>query len=152
MIILQCIKDQDSKLRIRFYCHVENINKKLNFNLYDNKLNCKFPKNRRKDGRYYIVDDLSVRNYGTPYYKTIYQSLKVFENKKELDDFLNPPKLIIHTNQISEPNRDLSNTNINTLKPDSILTTIVEEDDNIHKKPEQEKNLLQSIFQFFFKN
>ncbi len=58
MIILQCIKDK-SKLRIRFYCYIDN-EKKMFTNVYNNNYNCKFPKDIRENGRFYKVNDEDI--------------------------------------------------------------------------------------------
>ncbi len=93
MIILQCIKEE-KKLRIKFYCHFDiEGSGNIDYIKYDKYLNCKFPKNKRKEGRFYGVDDSEIKlnqDFEQPFYKiyTNEKNIKVFQNKYELEDFL----------------------------------------------------------------
>ena len=59
-ITLQCVKEK-SKLRIKFFSFTD-ITNKVYTNVYDNTLNCKFPKDIRQEGLYYEIgsDDLTL--------------------------------------------------------------------------------------------
>jgi hypothetical protein len=55
MIILHCIKE-NSKLRIKFHSFINSENF-IYKNVYNNSYNCKFPKDIRKEGQFYKIND-----------------------------------------------------------------------------------------------
>jgi hypothetical protein len=55
MIILECILDKN-KLRIRFNSYIDDEGK-IFYNVYNNEYNCQFPKDIRKNGTFYKIDD-----------------------------------------------------------------------------------------------
>ena len=52
-IILKCVKDK-SKLRIKFHSYVDETGKHYS-DVYNNKYNCRFPRNLRKENTYYKI-------------------------------------------------------------------------------------------------
>ena len=70
MIILECIKE-GSKLRIKFHSFINHEDKKF-MNVYNNKFNCKFPKNIRQVGNFYKVPDNDIRLINKPCSKPFY--------------------------------------------------------------------------------
>ena len=58
MIILECVRE-GSKLRIRFYCYIDSTNN-LYKNVYNNNYNCMFPKDIRRVGEFYCVNDTDI--------------------------------------------------------------------------------------------
>ena len=58
MIILKCVSEC-KKLRIRFHCFI-NQNNEMYKNVYNNEYNCRFPKEIRKEGAYYKVNDTDI--------------------------------------------------------------------------------------------
>jgi hypothetical protein len=77
-IILRCIKEK-SKLCIKFFSFVDNEGK-INTNIYNNKLNCKFPKDIRKEGYFYEIrpEYLSIVNSnGKLYYNVKNKDIKM---------------------------------------------------------------------------
>ncbi len=88
MIILHCVKEK-SKLRIKFHSYFDNEkDKKVYLNVYDNSYNCKFPKDIRKVGRFYTVDDSALKLYcdtATPFYMINKNSIKVYETQDDLN-------------------------------------------------------------------
>ena len=69
-ITLQCVRDK-SKLRIKFHSFTD-MDGKIYTNVYDNTLNCKFPKDIRQEGYFYEIpsDNLLLVNKRNtkPYY------------------------------------------------------------------------------------
>lgn len=59
MIILKCVKES-GKLRIKFHCFINGQNQQYT-NVYNNSYNCKFPKDIRRAGAYYKVNDGDIR-------------------------------------------------------------------------------------------
>ena len=78
-IILKCIKE-NGKLRIKFDSYVD-INGKKHKDVYNNNLNCRFPKNIREEGRYYKIspEDLKItsRSNSVPFYSVKGKSVKI---------------------------------------------------------------------------
>ena len=78
-IILQCIKE-NGKLRIKFDSYVD-INGKKHKDVYNNNLNCRFPKNIREEGRYYKIspEDLKItsRSNSVPFYSVKGKNVKI---------------------------------------------------------------------------
>jgi hypothetical protein len=80
-IILQCIKE-NSKLRIRFYCFIDEENKVYK-NSYNNNYNCQFPKDIRQEGLFYEIpsSDLSISSTATPFYKVKKGNIKILSQE-----------------------------------------------------------------------
>ena len=79
-ITLQCVKDR-SKLRIRFHSFTDE-DGKVYTNVYDNRFNCKFPRNIREEGRFYEIgaDDLSLApGNGKPFYNVKFNRIKIVD-------------------------------------------------------------------------
>lgn len=77
-ITLQCVKDK-SRLRIRFHSYTDEEGK-VYTNVYDNKYNCKFPRNIREEGKFYEIgaDDLSLApGNGKPFYNVKFHNIKI---------------------------------------------------------------------------
>jgi len=77
-IILQCVKEK-SKLRIKFFSFIDNEGK-IYTNVYNNELNCKFPKDIRKEGYFYEIkpENLSIINSnGKPFYNIKNKDIKI---------------------------------------------------------------------------
>lgn len=81
-ITLQCVKEK-TKLRIKFFSFTDTEGKVFT-NVYNNQLNCKFPKDIRKEGYYYEIgpNDLVLASLaGTkPFYQINTKSIKVIPN------------------------------------------------------------------------
>ncbi len=149
MIILQCVKEEN-KLRIRFYCHFDIEDScKIDYNKYDSHLNCKFPKNKRKIGRFYGIDDCDIKlntDMGQPFYKTYgnERDIKVFNNKTELEDFLGLNKEPTKE-KVKEPVEDPEENNlsinhvIEEVRIDVPVTDI-----------EPKKSIFEKLFSFFW--
>jgi hypothetical protein len=86
MIILQCITEK-KKLRIRFFCYIDNENKYY-YNVYNNDYNCQFPRDIREEGRFYQVgdDDIHLIYDGSkaPFYKISKNNIKVLSTDEGL--------------------------------------------------------------------
>ena len=94
MIILQCIKE-NSRLRIKFHCFINNENVMYK-NVYNNNYNCTFPKEIRRAGEFYKVNDADIRlvtrhNGATmkPFY-SIKRSNIIVMTDAEKNELLNP--------------------------------------------------------------
>lgn len=78
-IILQCVKAK-SKLRIRFHSFTDSDGKTYG-NVYDNSLNCMFPKDIRREGVFYEIsgDELELvhRPGAKPFYRVNASWIKV---------------------------------------------------------------------------
>jgi hypothetical protein len=78
-ITLQCVKEK-SKLRIKFYSFTD-AEGKVYTNVYNNTLNCKFPKDIRKEGFFYEIgpNDLNLATNGDskPFYQITTKNIKV---------------------------------------------------------------------------
>lgn len=70
MIILKCVYEQ-SKLRIKFYCFINSENV-VYTNVYNNNYNCMFPKDIRKSGSYYKINDGDIKISGLEANKPFY--------------------------------------------------------------------------------
>lgn len=64
VIILQCVR-QGSKLRIRFEAYIDQLGVRHN-GVYNNRLNCQFPRDIRAEGRHYQIpaEDLELSSRG----------------------------------------------------------------------------------------
>ncbi len=145
MIILQCVKEEKN-LRIRFYCHVDiESSMNIDYGKYDNNLNCKFPKNKRKVGRFYGINDCDIKlntDMGQPFYKTYgnERDIKVFNNKTELEDFLGLNKEPIKEQVEENEENNLSiNPIIEEVKIDVPITEV-----------EPKKSIFEKLFSFFW--
>ena len=88
MIILECILDK-RKLRIRFHSYINDEDNKTYTNVYNNDYNCQFPKDIRKDGTFYEINDNDIHLIGdgdkTPFYKIKKNNIRILteeESKK----------------------------------------------------------------------
>ena len=83
-ITLQCVK-QHSKLRIKFYSFTDDEGKVFT-NVYDNTLNCKFPRDIRKEGFFYEIgpDELELvsrfQGRQQAFYQVKTKNIKVIPN------------------------------------------------------------------------
>jgi hypothetical protein len=80
-ILLKCVKEKN-KLRIKFFSFTDDEGK-IYTNVYNNELNCKFPKDIRKEGYYYEIkpEYLSIVNSnGKPFYIIKNKDIKIIEN------------------------------------------------------------------------
>jgi hypothetical protein len=93
MIILKCVLEK-SKLRIKFQYFVNDQNQVYS-NVYNNDYNCRFPKDIRKEGTYYKVNDrdISLSGIGIKPFYTIKKTNIVVMQPEELREILNPPKV-----------------------------------------------------------
>ena len=60
-IILECVREGRSKLRIRFHSYIDEQENRVYTNVYNNTYNCTFPKDIRIEGRLYQVPDTDIR-------------------------------------------------------------------------------------------
>ena len=80
-ITLQCVKEHN-KLRIKFFSYTDSEGKVFT-NVYNNELNCKFPKDIRQEGYYYEInhDDLTlVTGNAKPFYNVKTKNIKIIPN------------------------------------------------------------------------
>lgn len=70
-ITLQCVKEK-SKLRIKFHSFTDVVGK-IYTNVYNNALNCKFPKDIRKEGYFYEIGPNDLSLVSRPGTKAFYQ-------------------------------------------------------------------------------
>jgi hypothetical protein len=101
MIILKCVSERN-KLRVKFHCFI-NEQGITYTNVYNNRYNCRFPKDLRRAGLYYKVNDTDIRLTGVeidPFYSIKGKNIKVMTDL-EVYDLLNP-----------QPNIDLSKITI----------------------------------------
>jgi hypothetical protein len=78
-VILQCIKDK-SKLRIRFHSFIDKDNKEY-YNMYNTSYNCQFPREIRKEGRFYEIPSNAISLIASgnkkPFYKIAENEIKI---------------------------------------------------------------------------
>ena len=80
-IIIKCVKEKN-KLRIRFHSYFDSEGKEYR-NAYNNKYNCKFPKDIRVEGRFYQIgeNDLNtVISRGKPFYCVSNKNIEILDN------------------------------------------------------------------------
>jgi len=86
-IILQCVNEK-GKLRIRFHTYVDQDGKKYQ-DVYNNNLNCRFPKDIREEGRYYKInpEDLKItlRTNSVPFYSVKGKNVKIISILETLE-------------------------------------------------------------------
>ncbi len=70
-ITLQCVKEK-SKLRIKFHSFTD-VEGKIYTNVYNNALNCKFPKDIRQEGYFYEIGPNDLSLVSRPGTKAFYQ-------------------------------------------------------------------------------
>jgi hypothetical protein len=70
-ITLQCVKEK-SKLRIKFFSFTDTEGK-VYTNVYNNNLNCKFPKDVRQDGYFYEIGPDDIVLVSRPNTQAFYQ-------------------------------------------------------------------------------
>jgi hypothetical protein len=100
MIILKCVKE-GGKLRIKFHCFINGQNQRYT-NVYNNSYNCKFPKDVRRDGAYYKVNDTDIRLAmlkDKPFYSIKTKNILVM-TEAEIQTLLNPTIVDLSTMQI----------------------------------------------------
>ena len=69
-VILECVKETASRLRIRFNTFISSDTGKVYSNSYSNNYNCSFPKDIREEGRLYLInnDNIVLNNRNKPFY------------------------------------------------------------------------------------
>jgi len=79
-IILKCVTEK-RKLRIKFHCYINDEGKEYR-NVYNNKYNCRFPKDIRRENRYFEIDesDLKTMVNGTPFYTVKKTNIKILDD------------------------------------------------------------------------
>jgi hypothetical protein len=81
-ITLQCVKE-GKKLRIKFFSFTNDEGKTFT-NVYNNSLNCMFPRDIRVEGRFYDIgpNDLDLVNQAgkAPFYRVAKAGIKIREN------------------------------------------------------------------------
>jgi hypothetical protein len=91
MIILKCVHE-NGKLRIKFHCFI-NAENVVYTNVYNNNYNCMFPKDIRRVGAYYKVNDgdISVAGIDTrkPYYSIKRKNITVMTDH-EIQQLIHP--------------------------------------------------------------
>lgn len=82
MIILECLTKKN-KLRIRFNSFIDNEGK-IFTNVYNNEYNCQFPKDIRKDGRFYEIsdNDMIIIESNTPFYKIKKNNIRILTEEE----------------------------------------------------------------------
>jgi len=95
MIILKCLHDH-GKLRVKFHCFINSENVVFT-NVYNNNYNCTFPKDIRKSGAYYKIDDGDIKVSGieskTPFYSIKRKNIVVM-TEEEVQDIITPETAI----------------------------------------------------------
>ena len=80
-IVLTCVKEK-SKLRIKFHSFTDSEGKVYS-NVYDNSLNCMFPKDIRVEGRFYEIDEdeleLVSRRGAKPFYRVSAGRIRIID-------------------------------------------------------------------------
>ncbi len=86
IVTLECIK-KGSKLRIRFVKFTDADGKQI-ANVYDTRINCRFPKNIRKEGLFYEIPDtdLSLANSTSLYYIVKSNNIKIINQEQIIKD------------------------------------------------------------------
>ena len=86
-IILECVKEK-GKLRVRFHSYVD-VNGKKYKDVYNNNLNCRFPKDIREEGRYYKINpedlNITLRNNSVPFYSVKGKNVKIVNILETID-------------------------------------------------------------------
>lgn len=69
-VILECVRETASRLRIRFNTFISSDTGKVYSNSYSNNYNCSFPKDIREEGRLYLInnDNIVLNNRNKPFY------------------------------------------------------------------------------------
>lgn len=91
MIILKCVYEQ-SKLRIKFHCFINSENV-VYTNVYNNNYNCMFPKDIRRSGAYYKVNDGDIKVSGLEANKPFYSIKRkniVAMTEQEVQQIISP--------------------------------------------------------------
>ncbi len=89
-VILKCVRE--NRLRIRFHQFIDETGKIYN-NVYNNNYNCQFPRNIRREGRYYKIphEDISIcRRRGKPFYSIKKDNIEVLNNWDEDGEYKDP--------------------------------------------------------------
>lgn len=80
-ITLQCVKEKN-KLRVKFFSYIDN-DGKIYTNVYNNKYNCRFPRDIRKEGLFYEIgiNDINLIDNGRiPFYNINKNNIKIIDN------------------------------------------------------------------------
>jgi hypothetical protein len=90
MIILHCIKE-NSRLRIKFHSYI-NAEGLIYKNVYNNNYNCKFPKDIRREGQFYKINDgdITISSLKSVPFYSIKRSNIVAITEQEKNALLNP--------------------------------------------------------------
>ncbi len=69
-VILECVRETASRLRIRFNTFISSDTGKVYSNSYSNDYNCSFPKDIREEGRLFLInnDNIVLNNRNKPFY------------------------------------------------------------------------------------
>ena len=93
---LICVKEYTGKLRIKFHSFINEENKEY-FNVYDNTLNCRFPRKIREEGKMYIVPLENVQlstNKGGYFYTVKSTNIKIVDLIEEIKKYIEPECVI----------------------------------------------------------
>ena len=95
MIILHCVKE-NSRLRIKFHSYITAENQ-IYKNVYNNNYNCKFPKDIRREGQFYKINDgdITISSLKSVPFYSIKRSNIVAITDEEKNAIFNPPTLDI---------------------------------------------------------
>jgi len=78
-IILNCVNEK-GKLRVKFHSYVDEEGKRYQ-HVYNNNLNCRFPKDIRQEGRYYRISPsdlkITLRENSAPFYSVKGKNVKI---------------------------------------------------------------------------
>lgn len=96
-ITLQCVRER-GKFRIRFHSFT-NSDGKVYTNVYNNSYNCQFPRDIRKEGRYYQVgsDDIVLVAGGSkqPFYRIRKNNLRILSRGPNEEDMEEAPEALV---------------------------------------------------------
>lgn len=96
-ITLQCVRER-GKLRIRFHSFT-NSDGKVYTNVYNNSYNCQFPRDIRREGRFYEVgsDDivLVVGGAKQPFYRIRKNNLKILSHGPNEENLEEAPEALV---------------------------------------------------------
>lgn len=84
MIILHCVREH-GKLRVKFHTYINHENK-LFTNVYDNRYNCMFPKDIRRDGVFYTFSHWKCAKATLPFSFTPINGRLEWENVDKVND------------------------------------------------------------------
>jgi hypothetical protein len=88
---LICIREYSGKLRIRFHSYIDE-DKKEYFNVYNNNLNCRFPREIREEGKMYIIPEENVKmsenNGKAPYYIVNTKNMEIIDFTENITKYI----------------------------------------------------------------